>query len=733
MKSIGWDKKTYYLDNKPGFLVSGEFHYFRVPPADWRARLELWKEAGGNCVATYIPWILHEPEEGRFLFGDTPERDLEGFLKLCAEMDMLVIVRPGPYVYSELINSGLPSWLIKNYPDLLLRRIDGEGPGAQEVVSYLHPLFLEKAKQWYDRVCPIIAKYCRSGGGPVAFAQVDNELGGVQIWLSGGYDYNRESMGIGREGGRYPRFLAARYGTPEAMNRAWGTDFPSFAGAEPLNGQICCDEDRRRVKDYQDFYFDSIGEYAAILRGWMAGHGVDCDIVHNSPNPESNIWFRETAARLGRGFLLGSDHYYTLNQTWAQNNPTPQYALRIFYSMEMLRLMGYPPTIFELPGGSLSFWPPILNEDAACCYYLNIAMGMKGFNYYIFTGGPNPPGLGTTGAIYDYGASIGAAGELRPLYQVQKEFGNFLKENGWLAAAERQGDFNIGLIGEYARSKSYFGLDSGKGKDGDKDGDKDRDKGRFTNTQAMDLVLRGILPAAFCSSLSPVFVDLESVPGDLSKPLLVVSSASMAGSMQQNLVEFVGNGGKLIITPVFPEYDENLNPCSLLRDFAGTSPCRIIEADNPCLKVLGEGDIMINGDLYGCAVPQDAETAVLPDSSVTNFSVPADTVLGWKKQYPSGGAILWLGMQWSYGYPSHRKMLRRILGEFGVKPLVECSNYNIWTSLFRDGNRGMIFVINHYSSAQETDLKIAEGGRVFFDQRGIRLQPMEIKRFPLSC
>ena len=33
------------------------------PHDDWRRRLTLLKESGANTVATYIPWIIHEPEE----------------------------------------------------------------------------------------------------------------------------------------------------------------------------------------------------------------------------------------------------------------------------------------------------------------------------------------------------------------------------------------------------------------------------------------------------------------------------------------------------------------------------------------------------------------------------------------------------------------------------------------------------------------------------------------------
>jgi hypothetical protein len=137
---------------------------------------------------------------------------------------------------------------------------------------------------------------------------------------------------------------------------------------------------------------------------------------------------------------------------------------------------------------------------------------------------------------------------------------------------------------------------------------------------------------------------------------------------------------------------------------------------------------MINGALYGCDVPNGAVVTAVLCPSVSSFSAPGGTVLGWTKQYPSGGVLIWFGAQWSYGYPSHRAMLRRLLADLGVKPFVACSNANIWASLFRSGGRGLLFVINHYSSPQETDIRIAGEGKVYLDERGVKLKPMEVKR-----
>ena len=97
------DALSLKFDGERKFLVSGEFHYFRVPPAEWKRRLELLKASGANCVATYIPWCVHEMSEGDIRFGDCPERDLDRFLRTVEEVGLMAMVRPGPYQYSELV------------------------------------------------------------------------------------------------------------------------------------------------------------------------------------------------------------------------------------------------------------------------------------------------------------------------------------------------------------------------------------------------------------------------------------------------------------------------------------------------------------------------------------------------------------------------------------------------------------------------------------------------------
>src|SRR6188472_1171004 len=66
---LGAEGGAFTLNGRRMFLYDGELHYFRVRPELWRPGLERLKAAGMNTVSTYLPWVWHEPEEGRFDFA----------------------------------------------------------------------------------------------------------------------------------------------------------------------------------------------------------------------------------------------------------------------------------------------------------------------------------------------------------------------------------------------------------------------------------------------------------------------------------------------------------------------------------------------------------------------------------------------------------------------------------------------------------------------------------------
>lgn len=68
-----------------------------------------------------MPWNYHEPEPGVYNFNGS--RDLAAFLNEAARANLLVILRPGPYICAEWEMGGLPSWLLRK-PNIRLRTSD---------------------------------------------------------------------------------------------------------------------------------------------------------------------------------------------------------------------------------------------------------------------------------------------------------------------------------------------------------------------------------------------------------------------------------------------------------------------------------------------------------------------------------------------------------------------------------------------------------------------------------
>ena len=684
MDNLNFDATSYIQNGKRITLISGDIHYFRIPRDQWRDRLEKLKAQGANCVSTYIPWMLYEVEEGTFI-EDNPQYDLEAYLELCKELGLWVSVRPGPYQYSELQYDGLPGWIFEKHPEMLAQDITGSNFGA---VSYLQPAYMEKTRQWFGFIIPKIARHQVTRGGCVVTIQIDNELMGVHAWNSG-WDYNPDSMGVGREEGRWPDYLKSKYGTVSAANEAFelnaGTWSEIMPAASVTSGSL---SERRRLRDYQECYFRSIADYAEIQANWMREDGIDIVFVHNAAGPNMSPFFNEVASRLGNeNFILGVDHYYNLTTDWPQNNPTPKFACEVFRSLELLRLRGYPPTVFEMQGGSLSDFPPITAVDLSCNYMTNVAYGMKGFNTYVSAGGVNPDKYGKTCDNYDYGAGIAPDGTLRELYYAQKKVASFYLENDWLPQASRINDCNIGLVWDYTRSETYCA---------------ERKGGLlFANFEAVRLLNKGLIETSFCSSLSPNIVDLIDSDIDTSKPLMVASATTMPRKVQENLVAFLKAGGKLLIAPVIPTLDEDFNSCTVLADYIGACEQKQLNSYAYRINAFDVNNVYVMGSKY--------ESTVRPDDSIVTIEDEiSGKTLGWKKSFASGGIVSLMGIAWIQSVREHEKMLRSAMSDLDIKPVVKCSNPSLWTSLRSDGEHSALFVMNLFTSPMETKLSYVD-------------------------
>jgi beta-galactosidase len=314
----------------------------------------------------------------------------------------------------------------------------------------------------------------------------------------------------------------------------------------------------------------------------------------------------------------------------------------------------------------------------------NAALGMKGSNYYVFTGGPNAPGSGVTADVYDYGAAIGPFGEVRPLYQVQKDFGLFMAERPWLADAEREHDCRVALDFESVRADNYW---------------KARGPASFSPPEAYDFLRKGVLTTAFCASLSPALCDLGSDDwlGDTRTPVVVVCAGSLARAKQERVVRFLRQGGRALITPVLPTMDENLEPCTVLSDFLGKPAVERNPNQAVRVTVGGVVNVWSNGDVFLSQPPAGAQVAGVDEIS--------GKALAWKLATAGGGTALFLGLRWYHAKREHEQMLKALLVELGLEQKVMCSNPNTWTSLRTSGQKSMLFILNLLSSPMEAHIE----------------------------
>ncbi|KAI5943663.1 beta-galactosidase-1-like protein isoform X2 [Manis javanica] len=154
------DNGRFLLDGVPFRYVSGSLHYFRVPRVLWADRLFKMRMSGLNAVQFYVPWNYHEPEPGVYNFNGS--RDLIAFLNEATIANLLVILRPGPYICAEWEMGGLPAWLLRKRT-IHLRTSD--------------PDFLAAVDSWFKVLLPKIYPWLYHNGGNIISIQVENEYG----------------------------------------------------------------------------------------------------------------------------------------------------------------------------------------------------------------------------------------------------------------------------------------------------------------------------------------------------------------------------------------------------------------------------------------------------------------------------------------------------------------------------------------------------------------------------
>ena len=105
---------------------------------------------------SYIAWHVHEQSQGKYDFSG--DNDIIEFIQLAQKNDLLVILRPGPFIDAEREFGGLPSWLLKK-KNIQLRTSKDQ-------------FFMDSVQQWFSVLLPKLRPFVYSNGGPIIMFQV---------------------------------------------------------------------------------------------------------------------------------------------------------------------------------------------------------------------------------------------------------------------------------------------------------------------------------------------------------------------------------------------------------------------------------------------------------------------------------------------------------------------------------------------------------------------------------
>lgn len=163
MRSVVFKNRQILIDGRAEQIRSGAMHYFRLHPSQWQSRIAALKCCGLNTLETYAAWSLHEKKENEFNFEGA--LDIASYLRMAGEAGLYVILRPGPYICSELDLGGLPAWLLAK--KCRLRSADA--------------VYLSYAKRYLAAVFKEIRPLLYTNGGPIIALQLENEFIGNDL------------------------------------------------------------------------------------------------------------------------------------------------------------------------------------------------------------------------------------------------------------------------------------------------------------------------------------------------------------------------------------------------------------------------------------------------------------------------------------------------------------------------------------------------------------------------
>lgn len=568
--------KQILIDGKPVLIMCGEIHYYRLEREDWQDRINKLKDAGCNAVATYIPWLCHEPVEGKVeLDGHTrPELDLGAFIDLCAENDLYFFARPGPFIMAEMKNEGIPHWVSKKHPEIIPVGWDGNA-ATTPTLDYLAPNFLKETKKWYEAVMAVIAPRLHTNGGNIIGVQLDNEIG-MLSWVSNCPDLTELLLED------FVRWLIEEYVEAELTER-----YPF--NLQDASVRITCIRSPKEeyaaelMRDLGHYMRDRFARYVAILREFAEEFGVKnvpfIVNIHGTgggrgltyPIGISQLYESYTQSE---GYMSGSDIYFgDLDMESFQD----LYLINGF--MDAVHNPDQPLTSVEFNCGDGNFGETYGGRyDVSAADFktrMCVAQGNRLINYYLFTGGYNYKmdeaagdgngRIASTGERHGFAAPVNPEGKLNYTFpRMARSIKTMMAVGDKLAAMDEDRDsVAFAFIPDYYMTE-YRYPESTKMREIVDNITMHRGAG------AWEIVARAMLLGSY--RFSSVDVQNKELDPEVTKVLVLPSARYMDREVQLKLVEYLQHGGGILLYGEVPTFDMEGKPFTALADALGVKP-----------------------------------------------------------------------------------------------------------------------------------------------------------------
>lgn len=562
--------KQIIVNDKPTIIMCGEIHYYRLKRCQWQDRINKLKKAGCNAIAFYIPWICHEEEEGTIDFSgkNREELDLEAFINLCEENELMCFVRPGPFIMAEMKNEGLPYWLYEKYPEIIPIGWDGK-KATTKTVDYLAPNFLNAVKKWYKAVMQIVTPHLVTNGGNIFAIQLDNEVG-MLSWVSNCPDLT-ENLVLD-----FKEWLFETYENDKLKLR-YDIDFENDKGFIDAIRTPKDSYSAELLHDLGYYMRYRFARYIKILRSYAEEFGAkEIPFVVNIHGTGGGRGFTYPIGisqlyesyNSDNSYISGSDIYFG-NLT--MDNFQDLYLANAF--TDSVNNDDQPLTSVEFECGDGNYGDIFgARYDVSAADLktrMCIAQGNRLLNYYLFAGGTNyvmddeyKDGNGRvahTGEKHGIAAPISPDGTLNYTYnRMESSIKTMMAVKDKIATMNEERDnVAIAFIPDYFMTEYVYP-------------DSEKVKNMVNNITAhraygsWEVMVRAMLLNGYRFGA----LDIQNKDIDINKNPVITMSTSryLSKEIQLKLVNYLNLGGKVLLYGELPQFDMEGNDCTILVD-----------------------------------------------------------------------------------------------------------------------------------------------------------------------